>query len=150
MSHKKIKRLFSNFKTHQSAFAVVFSLAGKAVRTIQITRMRDMQAQRLHHARAPLFQRSRHALIRIGRKQFPRRFQILYRGKARVDLLRRRFARLPVFFEDPFSYLAFFRGFVHADDVVSNLVHHMDGAGIGIEDDVQSSQFITMNHKNLL
>ena len=123
------------------------SLAREAVGTVQVTGVRDVQAQRLHDAACPRLQFARHRRERILREQLPRLRKFrdlivnlaqLLMGRIRVLRLHRRDQRLAL------------RSRVLRDHIVSQVVNLMDRARRDIHDNVVTGHLILVYHKFLL
>ena len=141
--HQEIQRPLANLKGHHCPLPVVFALAGKTVRTVQIAGMGHMKAQGLHHPGGFLFQLSGHGGESVGGKELPRLLQLGHLIIALVQLF-------PAQLGEPGLHqcqdLLAGAAFVAADDFIGRIVHHVDGAGADIQHDVVSGQLVLMNH----
>ena len=142
MSHQEVQGLFAHFKGHHGTFPVILSLAGKAVGAVQVAGVRHMQAQRLHHTGGLLLQLPGQRLKHVRGKQGSLLLQRCDLIPALPDLR----GILPEarghFRNDLFP--GFF--LIAADDLIGDLIHHMNGSRTGVNDDIPVVQMITMNH----
>ena len=141
--HEKVQRPLAHLKAHDCPLAVVFSLACKAVRAVQIAGVRDVQAQCLYHAGGLLLELACHGGKGIGGKELacllqPHHLLIAVLqliggdfGVSFAHLLQHCF--LAVFFKQP-------------DDVVGYFVHYVHRTGTNVQHDVIAAQLILMNH----
>ena len=111
--------------------------------------MGNVQAQRLHHTGTALLQLA--GLFRIGirGKELALLPELPDLADALTHLGLGHVITTRIFCKDFFDNFVGSVVFIEPDDVIGHLVHHMNGAGIRIEDDVQSSQLISVYHDSL-
>ena len=104
-----------------------------------------MQAQGLHHAAAVGLKVPGHGLEGIRGKELAVPLQLGHGVQAGLRLVAGN--AVPVLFQNQGDQLlpGFF--LIERDDVIGGGVHHMDGAGAGIQDNVVAAQFVLMYHR---
>ena len=109
-----------------------------------------MQAQRLNHTGGLFFQLTRHRFKGIGCKQLAVRLQFCHLRVAFLNIGRCDIRPIGILFchrlQDSISIV----GLIHGDNVIGDLVHHMDRTGANIQHDMVTAQYILMNHINSL
>ena len=133
MGNQEVKGLLAHLKGHQRPVSVVLALGGKAVGAVQVAGVGDVQAQGLHHSGGPGLQLSGHGRKGVRSKELPR---VLQGGDVLVARLQFFPVKLRVFPGHLVDGRFPGRVFVEANQVVSRLIHHMDGAGAHIQNDV--------------
>ncbi len=139
-----------SIRTRRSAAGVrpmILSLAGKAVSAVEIAGVGHMKAQGLHHVPGALFKGSGQGGEGIRRKQFPRILEGLDVGQTLPQLLLRHIRPVRVFLQQSRHDLIAAACFKPGDDVIGHAVHHMDGAGTGVQHNVIAAQLILMYHR---
>ena len=117
---------------------MVLALAGEAVGAAQVAGVGDVEAEGLYYPRAFLVL-SRELLIVVGGKELA----VSLKLRDVVKALEHVGARdLGVFCAYRGADLVCGAGLVHFDDVVGDVVHEVDGAGGGVEDDVVAAQLV--------
>ena len=168
---QKIEGAFADFEAHHRALAVVLTLRREAVGAVQVTGVRDVQAQCFYHAGSPGLQLARHRLVRILREKLTGVLQIHDLIIAGADLLRvahfgarvlflhlekhsfrecfdvDHAAGFPVVFRVEFL-LVRVDLFESRDNVVGKVIHDMEGAGANVQHDVIAAKFVLMNHRS--
>ena len=66
MIHKKIQRLFTDLVTHQGIFTMIFSLTGKAIGTVEVAGMCNVQTQGFYHIAGTFFKGAGHVGKSVG------------------------------------------------------------------------------------
>ena len=129
---------------------MVFSLAGKAVGTVQVAGVRHMQAQRLHHIAGALLERAGHVREGVGGIEFPGLLQRLHVINAVPQILLRHILACAVFSHHCRYDLIRRVIRVKRNDVIGYLIHYMNGTGAGVQHDVVAVQLILMYHSSVL
>ena len=119
---------------------MVLALPGEAVAAVEVAAVGDVQAERLDVA-GIIFELSGDVRIDVRRKQFFVIFQLLnlriaFPQVCLADSLAVRCLPAAVFGEQRGDDFAFCFIFKHRDHVIGNLVHDMDGAGVGVQHNV--------------
>ena len=148
MGDEVIQREAADLEGHQRALALILPLTGEAIGAVEIAGVRNVQAERLDHARAAVLQLAGHVRKRVGREQPARRLE-------RFDL-REAVLKLAggdavggVCMQDVVCDFPAGMGLIHADDVERRLVHHMDRAGADVQHDVQPAELIAVYHNEI-
>lgn len=134
--HQEIQRPPSYLEAHHRPLTVVFTLAGEAVGAIEIAGVSHMEAKGLHHVPGAFLEGAGQGGKVIRRIELAGLYQCL---NLPIAVLKLRFGhvRLCSIFSQHFPD-NFFPGHVGiaGDYVVSHLVHHMDGAGAGVQHNI--------------
>ena len=150
MFDQKIERPFADLERHHRAFAAVLALTRKAVRAVEVARMRDMQAQRLDDAGRTRFERAGHRLECIGGKKLTRIPKLFDLRITRLQLFGRHVRVERVFFAECAQQRFFIRRFKPRDHAVCRVVHGMHRAGANVQHDIVPAEFVCMDHGVLL
>ena len=108
--------------------------------------MGHVEAQGLHHVAGALLEGARHVGEGIGGEQLPGALQRLHVRDALPQVGLRHIGALPVFFQHRLHDLVRAVVLEHGDDVIGHLIHHVDGAGAGVQHDVVAVELILMYH----
>ena len=148
MGDEVIQREAADLEGHQRALALILPLTGEAIGAVEVAGVRDMQAERLDHARAAVLQLAGHVRERVGREQPARRLERFDLREAVLKLVGGD-AVGGVCMQDVVGDLPAGMGLIHADDVERRLVHHMDRAGADVQHDVQPAELIAVYHNEI-
>ena len=145
MGDQEFERLTSHLKTHQCPLAVVFSLAGEAVVAVEVAGVGHVQAQRLDNGVAALEVEGLAGVDILSVE--------LARAAQRLDVVETVKQLLPgdlgisgVLFKKDLDGLPGALGFAQPDQVVGDLVHHVDRTAEHIENDIVAVELVGMNH----
>ena len=121
---------------------MILALGGEAVGAVQVAGMGHVQTQSLDHAGSPLLQRTGHGLEGIRREQLTGLFQLSDLVIALLDLLHR---HIRIGGRD-----LLYRGrvLVRRDQVIRDIIDHMDRAGANVQHDIVTAEFILMDHES--
>ena len=140
IGNEEIQGLLAHLVRHQRSAAMVLALLRKAVAAGQIAVMGDVQAQGLDYSRT-LLEINDFILICIFRKEDALTGQLLHIFQHLADVA---LGPAVLQFRDNLIRLT---GLVYqADNLVSQLVHHMDSPAVHVQDDVISIIIVTMYH----
>ena len=119
---------------------MVFALPGEAVAAVEVAAVGDVQAERLDVA-GIIFELSGDVRVDVRREQFFVIFQFLnlciaFPQVCLADGLAVCCLPAAVFGEQRGDDFALCFIFEHRDHVIGNLVHDMNGAGVGVQHDV--------------
>ena len=145
---QEVDRLLGDLKAHQRPVAVVFALARKAVFAVEVAGVRDVQAQRLDDGIARLEVKGKIRVI-VGGEQPALLFQLLDIVDAVADLGFINGSVISISREHCGDDAVSIRILVHPDDIVSEIIHHMDAAAENIQHDVVAVEFVTVYHRFL-
>ena len=147
---EKVKRLLADLIAHDRALTMVLALACKAVGAVEIAGVRNMQAQRLDDALTALFQ---HVCL-VGKGVFGKEPAFVAQSvdivKTLADIRLGNVVPARVLFAHHTDDLFTGRGFVHIDNVEGDIVNNVYRAGKNVQHDVESAQFIAVNHSDIL
>ena len=144
---EEVQGLLAHLKAHHGSVAVVLSLAGKAVGAVEVAGVRHVQAEGLDHARALFLQLARHALKGVGSKELARLLKREDLVVALGNILGGDVLAALVFFLQEGEDLLARMVLKESDGVVGQLVHHVDAARAGIQNDIIAAKPILMYHR---
>ena len=125
---------------------MILALAGEAVCAVEIAGMGDVQAQRLYNVARALLEGARHLRECIRCKQLFGSYQGLYVLDAVQYVLLFYVFAAGVFFGYGLHYFLRAVVLIHGDYVVCHLIHHVYGAGAGVQHYVVTVELVMMNH----
>ena len=142
---EEVQGLLAHLKAHEGTLALVLALACKAVLAGEVAGVGHMKAQRLDDGVARLEVKGQ-MLVGVGGKQLALGLQVLRALQDRPDLALRHLRLAAVLFQHGGNDLPGAVALVHGDDVIGQVVHHMDGAAVHIQHDIITIELITVDH----
>ena len=147
--HQKIQGLFSYLKRHQGTPSVIFPLFRKAVPAGQITVMGDMKAQRLYHSLS-LFKIIYIIFVNVRGEQASLGFQLQHLCQGFLQFFPCIRKILISADRRPDHVCIFFallhKGFHQGNDIIDDIIHHMNGTAVHIHHDVVPIVLILVYH----
>ena len=143
IGNQEIQGLFSHLVAHQGPASMVLALLREAVAAGQVAVMGDVEAEGLDHG-GTFLKVDDPVLIGILREKRPLVLQGLHVLQHLPDLSFRPSAAQP---GDDLLRLMLL---IEADDLVCQLIHHMDRSAVHIQDNIVTVVIIAMNHLFLL
>ena len=147
--HQEVQRLFAHLQAHQRPPAMVLPLLCEAVLAGQVAVVCDVEAEGLHH-RLPFLEVKDIILVDVRREQLSlcRQFQDLVHSFP--QFLRRTgqplMAAQGLFHRRRILHALLRQRLRQGNDVIDQIVHHMDGTAVHIHHDIVSIAFILVYH----
>ena len=138
---EEIERALADLETHERPLAVVLALAGEAVGTAEVAGVGDMETEGLYDPGRALVVRGE-LLVVVGGEELAVFFKLRNVIEALKDVPAR---DLGVFCTYLGAYFVSGAGLVHIDYVIGYVVHEVDGAGGGVEDDVVAIELVLVD-----
>ena len=146
MLNEKVQCSFADFRAHDRALAVVLALAGKAVGTVEVAGVRNMQAQGFNDVAAAFLEGSGGRRISIRGEELSAVLQhsdfFITAGNIRLGNSR----LFPVLFLHGRKNFRPGLPFIQRDHVIGEFVHKMDRSRTDVQHYIIAVQLVLMNH----
>ena len=149
MGDEEVQGLFAHLEGHEGPVPVVLPLAGKAVGAVEVAGVGHMEAEGLDHG-AAVFEVKGHGLEGIRGVELPGLLQGAHVLDAAPQVLPGDVGAVPVLLQHGGDDLLRAPLLVQGDDVVGHVVHHVDRAGAGVQNDIAAIELILMDHIGFL
>ena len=146
MLNEKVQRSFADFRAHDRTLAVVLALAGKAVGTVKVAGVCNMQAQGFNDVAAAFLERSCGRRIGVGGEELSAVLQhsdfFITAGNFRLGNSR----LFPVLFLHGRQDFGPRLPFIQRDHVIGEFVHKVDRSRTDVQHYIIAVQLVLMNH----